>query len=204
MYLKAYANAVEARRELGAYFRFYNDQRPHQALGYRTPAEVFHGEREVWEESSERRCSPGTGSVVLAGALDAIRCSFSSSAPIVLGSTLVSVIVTSTGSNRSSIFASREFWSTSRIILGMGSSLTCALDESWMTSIPRPLGENYHEVVLLTRVVSLGAVNCDYAGLYWVLVWLVPLDINGGLSGGNLTNFELAGFVIATLALIYK
>ena len=36
VYLKAYAYAKEARRELGAYFRFYNDQRPHQALGYRT------------------------------------------------------------------------------------------------------------------------------------------------------------------------
>ena len=43
VYLKAYANASEARRELGAYCRFYNNQRPHQALGYRTPAEVFHG-----------------------------------------------------------------------------------------------------------------------------------------------------------------
>ena len=32
VYLKAYADAKEARRELGAYFRFYNDQRPHQAL----------------------------------------------------------------------------------------------------------------------------------------------------------------------------
>ena len=42
VYLKAYADAREARRELGAYFRFYNEQRPHQALGYRTPAEVYH------------------------------------------------------------------------------------------------------------------------------------------------------------------
>ena len=42
VYLKAYASASEAGRELGAYFRFYNDQRPHRALGYRTPAEVFH------------------------------------------------------------------------------------------------------------------------------------------------------------------
>ena len=42
VYLKAYANATEARRELSVYFRFYNDQRPHQALGYRTPAEVLH------------------------------------------------------------------------------------------------------------------------------------------------------------------
>ena len=41
VYLKA--NATEARRELGAYFRFHNNQRPHQALSYRAPAEVFHG-----------------------------------------------------------------------------------------------------------------------------------------------------------------
>ena len=71
VYLKAYVNAGEARRELGAYFRFYNNQRPHQALGYRTPAEVFHGEeevQEVGEESNDRRCSLGTGSALLAGA----------------------------------------------------------------------------------------------------------------------------------------
>ena len=32
VYLKAYADAGEAQRELGAYFRFYNDQRPHRVL----------------------------------------------------------------------------------------------------------------------------------------------------------------------------
>ena len=53
VYLKAYVNAVEARRELGDYFRFYNDLRPHQALGYRTPAEVFHGEQDVRSEESK-------------------------------------------------------------------------------------------------------------------------------------------------------
>ena len=31
LYLKAYANATDAVRELGAYYRFYNDRRPHQA-----------------------------------------------------------------------------------------------------------------------------------------------------------------------------
>ena len=56
VYLKTYANATEARRELGEYFRFYNNRRPHQALGYRTPAEVFYGEPAV-EELKERRCS---------------------------------------------------------------------------------------------------------------------------------------------------
>ena len=70
VYLKAYANSSEVRRELRAYFRFYNDQRPHQALGYRTPAEMFHGEQAVRvEESNERRCSLGPVSVLPAGAL---------------------------------------------------------------------------------------------------------------------------------------
>ena len=55
VYLKAYANGLEARNGLREYFRFYNHRRPHQALGYRTPAEVFHGEP-VEEELKERRC----------------------------------------------------------------------------------------------------------------------------------------------------
>jgi len=41
VYLKAYQDARDARRGLGSYFRFYNTERPHQALGYRTPAEVY-------------------------------------------------------------------------------------------------------------------------------------------------------------------
>jgi len=41
VYLKAYQNGRDARIGLGNYFRFYNTERPHQALGYRTPAEVF-------------------------------------------------------------------------------------------------------------------------------------------------------------------
>ena len=41
VYLKAYANLVEARRELGAYFDFYNRRRRHQGLADRTPDEVY-------------------------------------------------------------------------------------------------------------------------------------------------------------------
>lgn len=41
VYLKAYQDGRDARISLGNYFRFYNAERPHQALGYRTPAEVF-------------------------------------------------------------------------------------------------------------------------------------------------------------------
>jgi len=39
--LKAYADGREARISLGKYFRFYNTIRPHQSLGYWTPAEVY-------------------------------------------------------------------------------------------------------------------------------------------------------------------
>ena len=41
VYLKAYQNGREARMSLGRYFQFYNTERPHQALDYRTPAEVY-------------------------------------------------------------------------------------------------------------------------------------------------------------------
>jgi len=43
VYLKDYEVVDEARQGLAAYFRFYNMDRPHQALGYRTPAEVHFG-----------------------------------------------------------------------------------------------------------------------------------------------------------------
>ena len=68
MNLEAYANVLKAQRGLEDYFRFYNRLRPHQALGYRIPAEVFHGERRVVEEKSNgRSCSAITGSELLAG-----------------------------------------------------------------------------------------------------------------------------------------
>ena len=41
VYLKHYETMREAREGLTAYFRFYNTERPHQALDYRTPAEVY-------------------------------------------------------------------------------------------------------------------------------------------------------------------
>jgi len=42
VYLKAYQDGKEARGGIGNYFRFYNTERPHQTLGYRTPTEVFN------------------------------------------------------------------------------------------------------------------------------------------------------------------
>ena len=41
VYLHDYADGVEAKRRLKAYFDFYNHHRPHQSLGYKTPAEVY-------------------------------------------------------------------------------------------------------------------------------------------------------------------
>lgn len=43
VYLTEYASPRQARHGLGLYFQFYNHQRPHQALDYRTPAAVYFG-----------------------------------------------------------------------------------------------------------------------------------------------------------------
>lgn len=43
IYLKDYASVLELEAGLEDYFRFYNHDRPHQSLGYRTPAEVHRG-----------------------------------------------------------------------------------------------------------------------------------------------------------------
>ena len=72
VYLKAYASALEAQRGLEDYFRFYNGLRPHQALGHRTPSEVFHEEQgslteggvhpergpDYWQESRGSHLAP--------------------------------------------------------------------------------------------------------------------------------------------------
>lgn len=41
VYLKSYETPREARVGLNGYLNFYNTERPHQALGYRTPKEVY-------------------------------------------------------------------------------------------------------------------------------------------------------------------
>jgi putative transposase len=43
VYLKGYDSIAEARREIGVYLDFFNDERPHQGLAYLTPNEVFSG-----------------------------------------------------------------------------------------------------------------------------------------------------------------
>ena len=41
VYLNDYETPREAERGLASYFEYYNDERPHQALGYRTPTVVY-------------------------------------------------------------------------------------------------------------------------------------------------------------------
>ncbi len=44
VFLKSYQNLQEAQAGLTEYFQFYNHERPHQSLDYRTPAAVYFGE----------------------------------------------------------------------------------------------------------------------------------------------------------------
>lgn len=53
VYLKGYETMSEAREGLGHYFRFYNNERYHQSLEYKTPWEVYHGK----ENSIKKKCA---------------------------------------------------------------------------------------------------------------------------------------------------
>jgi putative transposase len=41
VYLKEYTDGWDAEASLSSYFRFYNEERIHQSLGYRTPGDVY-------------------------------------------------------------------------------------------------------------------------------------------------------------------
>jgi putative transposase len=41
IYLRCYERVPELERGLACYFRYYNEERPHQSLEYQTPAEVY-------------------------------------------------------------------------------------------------------------------------------------------------------------------
>jgi putative transposase len=46
VYLKDYSGVRDAKDSLRRYFDFYNNVRPHQSLGYKTPSEIYYGEKE--------------------------------------------------------------------------------------------------------------------------------------------------------------
>jgi putative transposase len=58
IYLQDYGDLAQARTGLGGYFRFYNRERPHQGLDYRTPLEVLKG--------TPRTSREGTGNGICA------------------------------------------------------------------------------------------------------------------------------------------
>ena len=58
VYLNDYATVPEARQGLARYFAFYNQERLHQALGYRTPAALYLGDRRSTGRPPERAGRP--------------------------------------------------------------------------------------------------------------------------------------------------
>ena len=46
VYLNAYATVAEAKAGIGDWLRFYNEERQHQSLGYRTPRQIY--EQGLW------------------------------------------------------------------------------------------------------------------------------------------------------------
>ena len=44
VYLHAYASVAEAKAGIGSWLDFYNEERQHQSLGYRTPRQVYEAE----------------------------------------------------------------------------------------------------------------------------------------------------------------
>jgi len=46
VYLNAYATVAEAKASIGAWLTFYNEERQHQSLGYRTPRQIY--EEGLW------------------------------------------------------------------------------------------------------------------------------------------------------------
>lgn len=55
VYLHDYRTVQEARERLAAYFHFYNTERLHESLGYRTPHEVYFGTTSVQTSAWEPR-----------------------------------------------------------------------------------------------------------------------------------------------------
>lgn len=45
VYLKSYNTVKEAKDSLTRYFHFYNTERLHESLGYRTPYEIYFGQQ---------------------------------------------------------------------------------------------------------------------------------------------------------------
>jgi len=59
VYLKAYETGAEAKAGITSYMNFYNHERLHEALGYRTAWEVHHGlDKQPWPTPYDQRAEP--------------------------------------------------------------------------------------------------------------------------------------------------
>lgn len=58
VYLKSYETAQEAREGIGQWIHFYNHERYHQSLGYRTPSAIYNNQKEKKIEKVETQKEP--------------------------------------------------------------------------------------------------------------------------------------------------
>ena len=58
VYLNAYASVAEAKAGIGAWLEFYNEERQHQSLGYRTPRQVYEAARGYVDDRLRRPAAP--------------------------------------------------------------------------------------------------------------------------------------------------
>jgi putative transposase len=60
VYVKAYSSVAEAKAGIGSWLGFYNEERQHQSLGYRTPRQAY--EAECRWNVDDRLCRPAAPS----------------------------------------------------------------------------------------------------------------------------------------------
>lgn len=58
VYLKSYENIDEAKQNIAAYFKFYNYERSHQSLEYKTPAEMYGKEKSFSPDTKSHNTLP--------------------------------------------------------------------------------------------------------------------------------------------------
>ena len=64
VYLNEYAIPRQARQGLSHYFQFYNYERPHQALGYLTPAQLYLTKMNMLTNDNEQRSMNNNSSIL--------------------------------------------------------------------------------------------------------------------------------------------
>ena len=53
LFIKDYVNVQELRNGIRAYINFYNFERPHESLGYKTPAEIYYDQNKLQLNKNE-------------------------------------------------------------------------------------------------------------------------------------------------------